>query len=80
MTKLVKSSPDLGISIPSTVGQNGHEMLPNHGQTMTIKVPSIAASIAADLQYPLSGIQGGYHKLDTHSVLWKNGHNRPSDS
>ena len=29
------------------------------------------ATIAAELQHPLKGIQGAYQKLGTHSVLWE---------
>ena len=40
----------------------------------------IMDTTAADLQHLLNGIQGGNQKLGTHSVLWKNGQNRPSGS
>ena len=74
---------------------NGHEMPPKHGQicgcegacwleTGTCRLPllrlNLASCRAAELQYSLKGIQGRCQKSGTHTVLWKNGQNRPSDS
>ena len=72
----MESLLDLGISLPSTVGHNDHEMPPKHGQisgyegtlltgnwhlpVASIKIVSPLQS--ADLQHPLKGVQDGDQK------------------
>ena len=73
----MESSLDLGMSLPSTVGHNGHEMPPKHGQicgyegtllTGNWHLPAISTKItsrplqAVDLQHPLKEIQDGDQK------------------
>ena len=70
----MKPSPDLEMSIPSTVGQNGHEMPPNYGRiydpegalpTESWHLPSASATmwslgtVATDLQHIPKGVQCG---------------------
>ena len=88
----MESLLDLGMSLPSTVGHNDHEMPPKHGQIcgyegalLTGRWPLPAASTKiksrplqdADLQHPLEGSSGWRQKIK-HSVLW--GKRKPSDS
>ena len=81
----MESLLDLGMSLPSTVGHNDHEMPPKHGQTcdyegalLTESWPLPAASTKikswalkdADLQYPLER-SSGWRQKTRHSVLWE---------
>ena len=89
----MKSLTDLGVSIPGTEGQNGHEMPPNRGQPVAVKGPCplktgtrccLCEGQITPLQLlpftPPEGTQGGEQKSGTQFVLWENGQNRPSDS
>ena len=90
----MKSSPDLGMSLPSTMGQSGHEMPPKYGwvcdheealsttnwylPSACTRIKSCAAAVA-DFQCPLKGFQGGEQKRDT-LCSGKNWQDRSSDS
>ena len=76
---------DLGMSLPSTMGHNYHEMPPKHGQIcgyegalLTGSWPLLAVSTKikswplqdADLQHPLERSSGWRQEI-RHSVLWE---------
>ena len=73
----MKSSLDLGMSLPNTMTHNGHKMPPNHGQMRGYEgtlqpgywyLPAASTKItscplqAADFQQPLKGVQGENQK------------------
>ena len=81
----MESLLDLGMSLPSTVGHNDHEMPPKHGQicgyegallTGSWPLPAASTKIKswplkdADLQRPLQRSSGWRQKI-RHSVLWE---------
>ena len=89
----MESLLDVGMSLPSTVGQNGHEMPKKYGQIcryegalLTGRWPLPAASTKiksrplqnADLQHILERSLGWRQKI-RHSMLWEKPENRSSD-
>ena len=73
----MKSSLDLGMSIPNTMRHSGHKMSPSHGQIPGYEgtllpghwyLPAASTKItsrplqAADFQHPPKGVQGGNKK------------------
>ena len=91
----MESLLDLGMSLPSTVGHNDHEMPPKHGQicgyegallTGSWPLPAASTKIKswplkdADLQCPLQRSSGWRQKNKALCALGKTQKNRPSDS
>ena len=73
----MKSSLNLGMSIPNTMRHSGHKIPPNHGQMCGYEgtllpghwyLPAASTKItscplhAADFQHPPKGVQGGNQK------------------
>ena len=91
----VESSVDLGMSLPSTVRRNGHDMPPNHGQIyayegalLTCRHLALASCLYKDYIMTTASCwvstpperSSGWRSEIRHSALGKTQKNWPSDS